>query len=192
MPCQESGTFVTQYSNSCNFEATSARPRRCNDKVDRTYPMRRFSRRWLAAAACAGVVAWSAVAGRAENQLAGIHRIYVEPFPTKKGSEKIREDLLGELRRQPSLSIVKSESGADAVLTGDGETWIKGYRSLNPRSGRDISNGQPVYAGFLSVELKDLKGDTLWSHLVTLGPMSENISKELSKQIVKHLAEALK
>lgn len=97
-----------------------------------------------------------------------------------------------QLRKQGSFSIVPSEAEADAVIAGDGETWIKGYRSLNPRSGRLPSNGDPVYAGFLSVELRDTKGETLWSYLVTLGPASEAITKDLSKQVVKHLLDALK
>jgi hypothetical protein len=149
-------------------------------------------RRWIAAAACFGVIAPSAFSQQPDNKLAGIARIFVESFPPKTGSEKLREDLVAELRRLPSLSVVASEAAADAIITGDGETWIKGYRSLNPRSGRLPSDGEPVYAGFLSVELKDTKGETLWSYLVTLGPASENISKNLCKQIVKHLTGALK
>jgi hypothetical protein len=145
----------------------------------------------LAATVCLGVIEPSAFSGQAENQLAGIKRVYVETFPAKTGSTKLREDLIAELRKLSSLAIVTSESDADVIVSGDGETWIKGYRSLNPRSGRLPSNGEPVYAGFLSVELKDTKGDTLWSYLVNLGPASETISKDLSKQIAKHLAEAL-
>jgi hypothetical protein len=145
----------------------------------------------LAAAVCLGVIAPSAFSGQAENQPAGVKRIYVEAFPARTGSMKLREDLIAELRKLSSLTIVASESDADAIASGDGETWIKGYRSLNPRSGRLPSDGEPVYAGFLSVELKDTKGDTLWSYLVNLGPASESISKDLSKQIVKHLADAL-
>lgn len=154
--------------------------------------MQRLSRKWLAATACLGLIAPSAFSRQAENQLARIKHIYVEAFPSKTGSEKLRQDLIAQLRKLGSPSVVASESDADAIVTGDGETWIKGYRSLNPRSGRLPSNGEPVYAGFLSVELKDTKGDTLWSYLVTLGPASENISKDLSKQMVKHLGEALK
>lgn len=154
--------------------------------------MRMLSRRWLTAVACFGVMAVSALSEQAENKLGGIKRIYVEVFPPKSGSGKLREDLIAELRRLSSLSIVGSETDADAILIGDGETWIRGYRSLNPRSGRLPSNGEPVYAGFLSVELKDTKGETLWSYLVTLGPASENISRDLSKQIVKHLTGVLK
>ena len=154
--------------------------------------MQMLSRRWLAAAACFSVMAQPVFSDQADTKLAGIKRIFVERFPAKTGSEKLREDLVAELRRLGSLSIVASESDADAIVTGDGETWIKGYRSLNPRSGRLPSNGEPEYAGFLSVELKDTKGETLWSYLVMLGPASEKISKDLSKQIVKHLTDVLK
>ena len=144
-------------------------------------------RTYLAAAVCFGVIAASPGLG----QRTSIKRVYVEAFPAKTGSTKLREDLITELRKLGSVSIVASESDADAIVSGDGETWIKGYRSLNPRSGRLPSDGDPVYAGFLSVELKDIKGDTLWSYLVKLGPASEDISKDLSKQIVKHLSDAL-
>ena len=127
-----------------------------------------------------------------ENQLARIKRVYVEAFPEKTGSKKLREDLIAQLQKQGMFSIVATEGEADAVIAGDGETWIKGYQSLNPRSGRLPSNGQPLYAGFLSIEVKDAKGETLWSYLVTLGPESEGITKELSKQIVRHLTDAMK
>ncbi|MBV9940462.1 MAG: hypothetical protein JO150_18320 [Acidobacteriaceae bacterium] len=90
-----------------------------------------------------------------------------------------------------SLSVVPDRSTADAVLSGDGEIWIKGYRSLNPRSGRLPSDGTPVYTGFLSVELRNVRGDTLWSYLVTPSAGSADVSKDLSKKIAKHLAEAL-
>jgi len=154
--------------------------------------MQMLSRRWLAAAACFSVVAQPVFSEPADTKLAGIKRIYVAPFPAKSGSVKLREDLMAELRRLGSPAVAATESDADAILSGDGETWIKGYRSLNPRSGRLPSDGQPVYAGFLSVELADTRGETIWSYLVTLGPASENISKDLAKQIAKRLAEALK
>jgi hypothetical protein len=158
----------------------------------RVFLMQMLSTRWLAAAACFSFMAQPVVSDQADPKLAGIKRIFVERFPAKTGSEKLREDLVAELRRLDSFSIVAVEADADAIVTGDGETWIKGYRSLNPRSGRLPANGEPQYAGFLSVELKDTKGETLWSYLVTLGPSAENISKDLSKQIAKHLADALK
>ncbi len=154
--------------------------------------MQMLRRRWLAAAACFSAMAQPVLPDQVDTKLAGIKRIFVERFPAKAGSVRLREELIAELRRMGSPSIVASDADADAIVSGDGETWIKGYRSLNPRSGRLPSNGEPVYAGFLSVELKNTKGDTLWSYLVTLGPASENISKDLSRQIVKHLTEVLK
>ena len=139
--------------------------------------------KWTIAVACC-ILALPA------SNAAEIKRLYVEPFTTKAGSEKLREDLIAELRKQNSISLVTTESGADAILGGGGEIWIKGYRSLNPRSGRSPSNGTPVYAGFLSVELRDPKGETLWSDLVTPSAGAEDVSKDLAKKIAKHVEEA--
>jgi hypothetical protein len=77
------------------------------------------------------------------------------------------------------------------VERSNGEIWVKGYVSLNPRSGRAPSSGTPVYTGFLSVEIKDSRRVTLWSYLVKAGSESQDISKDLSKRIAKHLAAAL-
>jgi phosphate transport system substrate-binding protein len=121
----------------------------------------------------------------------GIRRLYVEPFTTNAGPEKLRDAVIAELHKLSSISVVSGESGADAILGGGGEIWIKGYRSLNPRSGRSPSNGTPVYAGFLSVELRNTKGETLWSYLATPGSASQDVSKDLAKRIAKHVVEAL-
>jgi phosphate ABC transporter phosphate-binding protein len=118
-------------------------------------------------------------------------RIYVEPFTTRTGSEALRGDLIAELHKLKSISIAESESNAGVILGGGGEIWIAGYRSLNPRAGESLSNGTPVYAGYLSVELRDPEGETLWSDLVTPGAASTGVSKELSKRIAKDVVEAL-
>jgi phosphate transport system substrate-binding protein len=123
-----------------------------------------------------------------ENGVA--RKLYVEPLVTKAGSEKLHEDLIAELRKLASVSLVPDESSADVILGGGGEIWVKGYQSLNPRSGRMPSNGKPLYAGYLSVELRDPKGDTLWSDLVTPGAGSPDVSKELAKRIAGHVAHA--
>jgi phosphate ABC transporter phosphate-binding protein len=124
-------------------------------------------------------------------QPAQVKRIYVEPFTTRTGSEALRGDLIGELRKLKSISIAESESKADVILGGGGEVWIAGYRSLNPRSGPSITNGMPMYAGYLSVELRDSQGETLWSDLVTPGTASENVTRELAKRIAKDVEGAL-
>jgi hypothetical protein len=150
-----------------------------------------FCVKWVACFACCCIVVSSALAWQTEGQFARVERIYVEPFSVKEGTERLREDVISQLRKLNSISLVSNKSTADAILSGNGEIWIKGYRSLNPRSGRLPSNGLPVYAGFLSVELKDVKGETLWSYLATPSAASEDIEKDLSKRVVKHLAEAL-
>jgi phosphate transport system substrate-binding protein len=131
------------------------------------------------------VFAWQAQESRAR-------RLYVEAFATKAGAEKLREDMTTELRRLSFVTLVSDEASADLVLGGGGEVWIKGYRSFSPRSHMKMpTNGSPIYGGFLSVELKNRKGVTVWSYLATPGAASDDISKDLSKRIAKHLAEAL-
>jgi phosphate transport system substrate-binding protein len=125
-------------------------------------------------------------------QSPGVRRLYVEPFTTKDGSEKLREDVIAELRKLNSVSVVPNESNADLILGGGGEIWVRGYRSLNPRSGREPSNGTPVYGGYLSVELRDPKGETIWSYLVTPGASpSGDISKNLAKRIAREVVKAI-
>jgi len=152
--------------------------------------MTAFRTTWLTRFACCCVMAVPSIAWQAA-QSGAIRRLYVEPFTTKAGSEKLREDVIAELRKLSAISLVSGESGADAVLGGGGEIWIKGYRSLNPRSGRLPSNGTPVYSGFLAVELRNTKGETLWSYLATPGAAAEDVSKDLAKRIAKHLGAAL-
>src|SRR5271166_1258928 len=122
----------------------------------------------------------------------GARRLYVEAFATKADAEKLREDVTAELRKLNSVSLVPGESSADLTLGGGGEIWVRGYRSFNPRSHMKLpTNGIPIYSGYLSVELKNKNGVTVWSYLATPGTASEDISKDLSKQIAKHIAEAL-
>lgn len=119
-------------------------------------------------------------------------RIYIEPFATKEGAAKLREDLKAELHKLSSVSIVSTESAADLILDGGGEIWVRGYRSFSPRSEMKMStNGTPLYSGYMSVELRDKQGITVWSYLATPEAASEDISKDLSKRIAKHLAEGL-
>lgn len=118
--------------------------------------------------------------------------LYVEPFATKADAEQLQNDLKTELRKLNSVSIAPNPSSADLILGGGGEIWVKGYRSFSSRSPmRMASNGTPVYGGYLSIELKNKTGVTLWSYLATPRSDSDDVSKDLSKQIAKHLSEAL-
>src|SRR6202012_265874 len=118
-------------------------------------------------------------------------RIYVEPFVTQEGSQKFREDVIAELRKAKSVSLALNEASADAILGGGGEVWIKGYRSHNPQLGNVAPNGTPIYTGFLSIELRDKSGQTLWSYLATPPAASGDVAKDLSVLIAKKLSDAL-
>lgn len=133
-----------------------------------------------------------ALALAAQTPSVQIRRLYVEPFATQAGFERFRDDVLNELRKLNSVSLAADESSADAILGGGGEVWIKGYRSHNPQLGRVAPNGTPIYSGFLSIELRDKKGQTIWSYLATPPAESKDVSKDLSTLIVKKLVEALR
>ena len=128
--------------------------------------------------------------GQNGSDLSGVKRVYLEPFTVKGSSKEVKRALLTQLKKLSSIIVVSKVADADAILSGQAEVWVRGYRSLNPRSGRLPIDGTPVYNGFLSVELKDVRGETLWSYLVS-PRSSENIAKELSKELDKHLAQAL-
>lgn len=138
---------------------------------------------------CCCLAAGSAFAWQGKDRSAA--RLYVEPFATRSGAERLQQDVAAEIRKLDSVRIVSDRSGADLILGGGGEIWIKGYRSLNPRSGRLPSDGTPVYGGYLSVELMNQRGVTIWSYLATPGNASGDVAEDISKRIAKHLAEAL-
>src|SRR5215472_16660678 len=128
----------------------------------------------------------------AQTPVNQIKRLYVEPLASQSGSEKFRADLISQLRKLKSVSLVADESSADAILGGGGEVWIKGYRSHNPQLGKVPPSGTPIYTGFLSIELRNKNGQTIWSYLATPPEESEDVSKDLSMVIAKKLVEALK
>ena len=142
-----------------------------------------WGNKWIAGIVCCCALAVpAAAAGK---------RLFVEPFTTKAAPEKLRQYVIAQLSKLPAVQLVPSEADADDILGGGGDIWIKGYRSLNPRSGRLPSDGTPVYAGYLSVELKNGKGETWWSYLAMPENDTGDISKELAKRIAKHVAAAL-
>jgi phosphate transport system substrate-binding protein len=127
----------------------------------------------------------------ASAQTGPLTRLYVQPFTMTPDAEQLRDRVISELGKYKDVSIVSNANTADAVLEGGGEIWVKSYQSLNPRSGRLPSDGTPVYGGYLSVELTDSHGQIFWSDLVTPGAGTDDISKDLSKRIARHVAEAM-
>lgn len=135
------------------------------------------------------LVAWLAC-GQEANPLRSIKRIFIEGLGDKPELREVKKDLETELRRSNIFSVADSADKADATLTGHGDTWLKGYYSLNPRAGTSPANGQPLYGGYVSVELKDRAGGTLWSYLATPHAASTNIAHDLSKNVIKHLVSS--
>ena len=92
----------------------------------------------------------------------------------------------------PHITVADDVTKADFIVSGTGETYIKGYLGTNPRVRYLNSEAQPVYGGYLSVELKNPEHETVWSYLVTprrFGP--EDVNRNLAGQIVNRLAQEI-
>jgi hypothetical protein len=133
--------------------------------------------------------------GRAEHAqtaqtLSQVKKIYVGSLGDKQGATELRNKLIQRLRKSSSIEIAASPGEADAIITGTGEIWIKGYSSANPKS--PPSNRQPVYGGCLSIELKGKDNETLWSYRATPGKFLWNgVTQDLVNRLAKQLLKVL-
>jgi phosphate transport system substrate-binding protein len=119
--------------------------------------------------------------------LAAQARLYVEPFPGP-----LHDELVSELRKEPGLTIVNVPGGADWLLAGSGQTWVKGHMGSNPRVRYLNGEAEPLYAGYLSVELKNAQQETVWSWLATPRRFDpHDVERNLAEQVAKKLMEAL-
>jgi hypothetical protein len=118
-----------------------------------------------------------------------VTRIFIESFGDKPGASALRAEVVALLGKQSGVSIVNSAPEADLILSGAGQTYVKGYIGTNPRVRYVNSDARAVYGGYLSVELKNHAHDTVWSYLVTparFGP--EDIIRNLGRQVVQRIA----
>jgi phosphate ABC transporter phosphate-binding protein len=119
----------------------------------------------------------------------GVQNIFVDSFGDKPGASGLRDQVRAELRKSPKFHVVENAASADLVLSGAGETWVRSHYSLNPRNRFVNSDATAVYTGFLSVELKDKKGDTVWSYLATPHSAgSTGVGQVLARLVVKKLS----
>jgi hypothetical protein len=122
--------------------------------------------------------------------LSQIKKIYVDSLGAKKGSTELRDALVKRLRKVRGLEVVSTKEDADAVITGTGELWVKGYYTTNPRPSAYGQNA--IFGGMLSVEVKDKHNETLWSYLVTPGKFHwDSVAQNLADLLVKKFEEAL-
>lgn len=144
--------------------------------------------------ACALVVAAKAAPPLFPTQSAPtvsqVKKLYVDSLGDKKGARELRDALIARLRKSKEIQVVAAAGEADAVITGNGALWIKGYFTTDPKPSK--YNQVPIYGGMLSVELKGKNDETLWSYLVTPSKVRwGSITEDLSDQMVKKLLETL-
>jgi len=116
----------------------------------------------------------------------------VEPFGNKPDAANLRTALIKLLARDRGITLASDPSAADFIISGTGETFIKGYLGTNPRVRYLNSDAKPVYGGYLSLELKNSNHETVWSYLVTprrFGPA--DINHNLASQMVRKLTEEI-
>jgi phosphate ABC transporter phosphate-binding protein len=131
----------------------------------------------------------------ATAQAPATRNIYVDSFGEMPGAPRLREQVITELRKSARFHVVTDRDHADDVLDGNGDLWVKGHYSMNPRE-RSLGDSVTVYAGYLSIELKDKKGETMWSYLATphssaTGTGTDQVIRDLARLVVKKLNTAM-
>lgn len=120
---------------------------------------------------------------------AKVRSIFIGEIKGISEADGIRRALIEELRKSGKPGLAGGPDSADATLTGTGELWVKGYYNLNPRERSLGEDAHRVYGGYLSVELRDRKGEVLWSYLVTPRRGHDSVSRDLAGQVIKKLRE---
>lgn len=148
------------------------------------------SRLALIAALFAALLALVSLANcQTAESLSAARKIYVAEFNGGKAAEQLRASVIRRLQKSGRFQLADSPEAADAVLTGTGQVWIGGYLSTNWRA--PSANRQPVYEGYLSVEIKGKDQRTLWSYLVTPSrSIWANITNDLAGSLVRNMVAA--
>jgi phosphate transport system substrate-binding protein len=148
--------------------------------------------RWLRRLPVVVAALWivsGGVQAEVQDQLTRVRSIYVEPLGGLNGAQLLRDSLIKRLEKSGDFQIVDNKAQAEAVLSGTGTLWVRGYNAMNLRS--PSTNRVPVYTGYLSVQLTSKAGEPLWSYMATPGNLGwKTIADDLSATVVRHLAEA--
>jgi phosphate ABC transporter phosphate-binding protein len=114
--------------------------------------------------------------------------VYVEAFRGGVESARLHDSFVRHLAGS-RFKLVQSPKDADAIITGNGQIWIRGFIAINPRT--PTTDRQAVYAGYLSIEVADAYGQPLWSWLATPSKLAwSNIVGNLAGKAAKKLVEA--
>lgn len=135
--------------------------------------------------------AFSCLSWQAQAEQAVVRRIYVGNLGGKPEAEQIRNALIDLARKLKTFEVADSPEKADAILDGDPEVYVSGHVSLYVRAGTSPTSGTPLYKGYVSVELKNRSGETIWSYLSTLHAPSKNPASDIAKDVMKHRQSGL-
>ncbi len=121
--------------------------------------------------------------------LAQAKKLYIEAFTGGKPADQLRQSLIKHLHESGRFQLLDSAADADAIVTGTGRIWTKGYVTTSLRA--PAANRQPVYGGYLSIEITGKDQRILWSYLVTPGKsVWTKITNDLAGSLAKKLLQA--
>jgi hypothetical protein len=143
----------------------------------------------------AATVMYSTTVGGVRAQtaetLSQVKKVYVASLGGKQGAAELRNKLILRLKKCPGIEVVGCPNEAEAILTGTGETWQTGYINTSPKP--SPYSRQPVYDGYLSVELHGKGGAILWSCHVTPSKFQWNdVPQDLVNRTAKNLLVAVR
>jgi phosphate ABC transporter phosphate-binding protein len=128
-------------------------------------------------------------AAQTGSPLNRIHTIQVASMGEGASGQALRQRIVNRLSKSRRLQVVESQPAADVALRGTSSMWATGTISLSPHS---KSASQTIYEGYLSVELVNKDGQTLWSYLVTPSHFrTASITDDLADQLVSRLLAAI-
>jgi len=148
---------------------------------------------WIAVSmlAAAGVSSSALPSGAPDRASQSPPRIFIDDFQGKVGATQLRSEVIARLRASHEVRVVEKDSDAELVVRGAGEIWLKGYVAINPHPTASVR--QPVYGGYLSLEVADRSGAVLWSYLVTPGRVHWNgVDADMADHIVRLMLAALR
>jgi len=133
-------------------------------------------------------LACGAARGQHIDSISQAKTLCIESFGGGPDAALLRDSLVRRLEKSRRFRIVQSPAEADAVVTGTGVIWIRGFIAVNPRTPNN--DREAVYGGYLSVEAA-AGGQPLWSWLATPGKLVwSNVVDDLAGRAAKKLLEA--
>ena len=124
--------------------------------------------------------------GQSADSLSAVKKLFVSDFSGGKAAEQLRASVVRHLQKNGRFQVVGKPEAADAVLTGTGQIWVSGYMTTSWRAAS--ANRQPVYGGYISVEIKGKDKRALWSYLVTPSKaLWVNVTDDLAGNLVRDL-----